>query len=316
MRSAFVTGSSSGFGLALCRRLLGEGWRVVASADAIGPWTDALRGAEILLCDVRDPSSVTAAAARAGAVDLLVNNAGYAVFGSQEEADLDAVRAMFEVNVFGVGRVTQAFLPGLRARAGTVVQLSSVAGRTVFPESGWYAATKYAVEALSEALFQETCQFGVKVRLIEPGSFATGFQARAAAASRPRDPSGPYGALHPTWDARKTAVLKPPQDPEGVVSAIVDSLGDPAPFLRVPVGPDALRILSLRDALGPDRWSRMAADRAGLEAPHRPGEVLSPAEVLAGEADLLATKAADAHGHLSHWADDELGRAALARLRA
>jgi NADP-dependent 3-hydroxy acid dehydrogenase YdfG len=315
-RSAFVTGASSGFGFALCGRLLAEGWRVVATADADGPWAEALPRAEIMACDVADPASVAQAAARAGDVDLLVNNAGYAVFGSQEEADLDAVRAMFEVNVFGLGRVTQALLPRLRAARGTVVQLSSIAGRTVFPESGWYAATKYAVEAMSEALFQETCRFGVKVRLVEPGSFATGFQARATAASRPRDPSGAYAALHPAWDARKTAVLEPPQDPQLVVDAIVRSLDDPAPFLRVPVGPDALRILGLRDALGADRWSRFAADRAGLEAPHAPGEVLSPAEVLAGAADLDATRAAMAHGHLGHWAESAEGRAALARLAA
>lgn len=312
MRSAFVTGSGSGFGFALCRRLLAEGWRVVATDERVGVWADALQGAEIRACDVADPASVAAATAAVGDVDVLVNNAGYAVFGSQEEADLDAVRAMFEVNVFGVARVTQALLPRLRASAGTIVQLSSVAGRTVFPESGFYAASKYAVEAMSEALFQETCKFGVRIRVVEPGSFATGFQARATAASRPRDPASPYAALHPTWDARKYALLEPPQDPALVVDAIVRSLDDPSPFTRIPVGPDAVRILAARDALGPDPWSRLAADRAGLEAAHGPDQVLSPEEVLAADpARLGPTRAAAAHGHLEHWAETEAGRQAL-----
>ncbi|MBA2320045.1 MAG: SDR family NAD(P)-dependent oxidoreductase, partial [Deltaproteobacteria bacterium] len=181
MRSAFVTGSGSGFGFGVCRRLLADGWRVVATGERPGPWQDALPGAEIRICDVADARSVAKATADVGEIDVLVNNAGYAVFGSQEEADIDAVRRMFEVNVFGVARVTQALLPTLRRTHGTLVQLSSIAGRTVFPESGYYAATKYAVEAMSEALFQETCQFGIRIRLIQPGSFATGFQARATA---------------------------------------------------------------------------------------------------------------------------------------
>lgn len=330
MITAFVTGCASGFGFYLARRLLGLGHRVVATdadvgglAERIGP-SDRLL---VLALDVRSTEAVRAAADAAIAwspPDLLVNNAGYAIFGTQEEADLEAIRDLFDVNVLGPARLTQALLPVLRERRGTIVQLSSVAGRTVFPESGFYAATKHAIEAMSEALFQETCTFGVRVRLIEPGSFDTGFLARAVLASQPRDPASPYAPLQPRWDARKFGVLERPQDPMLVVDAIVASLDDPAPFRRVPVGPDARRILDLRDALPPDVWTMLAAERNGFVPMGRAaGEALSAQETL----DLLATPGEDAlsrleatlaalrHGHLDHWEADEVGRAALDGLR-
>jgi NAD(P)-dependent dehydrogenase (short-subunit alcohol dehydrogenase family) len=272
MSTAFITGCASGFGFHLTQRLLAEGWIVVGGdleidglAARIAPGEDRLL---VLPLDVRQEASVRLAAQRtlssAGPIDVLVNNAGYAVFGTQEEADLEAIRDLFDVNVLGAARVTRAFLPALRARRGTVVQISSVAGRTVFPESGFYAATKHAIEAMSEALYQEVCTFGVRVRVIQPGSFATGFLARAQAASLPRSPASPYASLHPRWDARKLGVLEAPQDPALVVDAIVASLAHPAGFLRVPVGSDGRRILALRDALSPDAWVRLAAERTPL----------------------------------------------------
>jgi NAD(P)-dependent dehydrogenase (short-subunit alcohol dehydrogenase family) len=330
MPTAFVTGASSGFGFHLSRRLLGLGWKVVATdADPAGmagisPGDPALLQ---LKMDVRSDHDVRLAVAEALAwspVDALVNNAGYAFFGPIEEGDLRSFQDLLEVNVVGVARVTQALLPALRERGGTVVMLSSVAGRTVFPESGFYAATKHAVEALSEALFQETCTFGVKVRVIEPGSFDTGFLKRAAEASKPRLPTSPYASLFPLWDARKWTILEKPQDPILVAEAIAASLADPSPFKRFPVGPDARRLLGLRDAIAPDAWALLAGERNGLAAPARePGQVLSPSEVLellAGPpAEALprleATLAAMHHGHLDHWDDDERGRHALERLK-
>lgn len=333
MQTVFVTGCGSGFGHAIARRLLHEGHRVVATdTDTVG-WPEALGGAHPhLLClslDLRDPDAILAAVDRANTwspVDALVNNGGYAVFGTQEECGLDAVRDMFEVNVFGTARVTRALLPTLRERSGTIVQISSIAGRTVFPESGFYAATKYALEAMSEALFQETCTFGVRVRVVQPGNFATRFQERAAAASPLPPPDSPYDALRPVWDERREAVLEEPQDPERVAEAVCKALRAPEPFLRLPVGPDAERIIGLRDALGPDVWSRFAADRAGLEAPHRQGEVLDVDEVLAlwdrPDADppddvaagLKPTATAARYGHLGHWQASFEGQRALAVL--
>lgn len=326
-----ITGAGSGFGAALARRLLGLGQRVVAIDEDPGPaWVESVRiaGGDRALCivaDVRSDADVERAVAEAlrfGPVDALVNNAGYALFATQEEGPVDGFRDLLDVNVLGPMRVTRALLPSLRARRGAIVQVSSVAGRTVFPESGFYAATKHALEAMTEALAQEVCTFGVRVRLIEPGSFATGFLARAAAESPPLTASSPYAGLRERWTEGKRAVLEPPQDPELVVDAIVAALADPSPFRRVPVGPDAERILALRDRLGPDPWTRLALDRNGLdsvEAPpaHDRADVPSPDEALAlpdGDPRLALAAAAAAAGHLDHWARSELGRRALARL--
>ena len=268
--------------------------------------------------DVRNAAQVQQSVADALAwspVDVLVNNGGYAIFGSQEETDLSLIEDLFAVNVIGVARVTQALLPTLRERAGTVVQLSSVAGRTVFPESGYYAATKYAVEAMSEALFQESCTFGVKIRLVQPGSFDTKFIPTAIAMSPEPSSESAYDHLRDAWGRRKTETLEPPQDPMLVVNAIVASLDDPRPFYRVPVGPDSERIIALRDALGPDRWSRFAADRNGLEAPHAPGDFPSPQDIVsdatAGRRPSAEVLDAFASGHLDHWRESETGLQAL-----
>lgn len=274
---------------------------------------EPLVGAETYRMDVREPEEVAYVTSKAGDIDLLVNNAGYAVFGSIEETPLAAVEQMFAVNVVGLSRVTKALLPTLRARGGTVVNLSSVAGRMVFPESGYYAASKYAVEAISEALYQECATFGVRVRVVEPGSFATRFLETANEVSEPRDPDSPYRALHDTWDARKFGILEPPQDPKMVVDAIVASLTDERPFLRLAVGPDAERLLALRDAVGPDAWSRFSGQRnAAPYATGYAGDVYTPSELAATEAPdpvrLAATEAALRTGHLDHWSEAERTR--------
>jgi NADP-dependent 3-hydroxy acid dehydrogenase YdfG len=321
MRTALITGSASGFGFHLTERLIQLGWEVFATdIDAGG--LDALTESPRLIkrrMDVRDPVAVSSVCAEAEAIgiDLLVNDAGHAVFGTQEEADLSSIRDLFEVNVLGVARVTQALLPPLRRRAGTIVNVSSVAGRTVFPESGFYAASKHAVEAITEALAQEVCPDGVRVRLIEPGSFQTGFQARAARHSRPRSPESPYVDRHHLWDQRREQLLDPPGHPSAVADAIVASLDHPAPFLRVPVGPDALRMLRLREQVSADAWTRLAITRnggptfVGVE-----GDVLTPEAVVAASREALTpTLAAWKAGHLRHWEDSAAGQAAIARLR-
>ena len=326
MRTVLITGCATGFGHRLAARCLALGHRVIASDHHLDDWPEALGAPRedlmVLALDVRDVDQVKAAARQAigwGPVDVLVNNAGYALFGTQEELDLRLVRDLFDVNVLGAARVTQALLPALRESKGTIVQLSSVAGRTVFTESGFYAATKYAIEAMTEALFQETCTFGIKVRLIQPGSFATQFLSTATEASPEPPSSSPYAAHRDTWMARKLAVLEPPQDPMVVVEAIIASFDAPEPFLRIPVGPDAERIIGLRDAMQPDGWSRLMGDRAGLKAPHKPGQIPEAAELLrlldAGDSVPPPVRAAYRYGHLEHWADTEAGQAALNRLR-
>ena len=260
--TAFITGAASGFGLATAHRLRADGWDVVATDAFPARFAGEIATPEALVAalgggrgfrlDVRDDAAVRALAAAIGDVDLVVNNAGHAVFATQEEADLEAIRDLFDVNVLGVARVARAFLPGLRARRGTIVQISSVAGRYVFPESGFYAATKHAVEAMSEALALEAGPFGVRVRVIEPGRFATRFGERASAASAAPPADSAYAAARATWGALREAVLEPPQPATLVAEAIVNSLRSPALLLRVPVGPDAERMMHLRDTTRPD----------------------------------------------------------------
>lgn len=262
MHTAFITGCATGFGHRLARRLHADGHRVIATDPDPSGLEAALGGPSprllVLTLDVRDDAQVEAAAAAAlawGPVDVLVNNGGYALFCTLEEAPIPDVIQMFEVNVFGVGRVTRALLPALRARAGTVVQLSSVAGNLVFPESGYYAATKFAIEAMSDALAQETAPWGMKIRVIQPGSFNTDFGRRAAEASPPRSPDSPYAPHRPGWDAAKQAALAPPQEPDWVVEAIVESLSRPEAFLRIPVGDDCVRLLDGKARPAPGAWA-------------------------------------------------------------
>ena len=184
----FITGSSTGFGRALATLVLERGWRAAVTAR------DPRRVEEIvaghgtrglaLPLDVTDPAQIAAAVKSAethfGAIDVLVNNAGYGYQTSFEEGDDAAIRAMFEANVFGLAALTRAVLPGMRARArGHIVNISSVAGFVGFPGSGYYAATKHAVEGLSDALAKEVGPLGIQVLCVEPGPFRTDFAGRS-----------------------------------------------------------------------------------------------------------------------------------------
>lgn len=324
---AFITGAGSGFGLATARQLLNGGATVVATDVSTEGLADRIRSGgltsgtlEVGLIDLRDPGLIVSTcrgAAAAGPVDVLVNNAGYAVFGDLEHTDPDAVSALLDANVLGTARVTRALLPALRAASGTVVQVSSVAGRMVFPESGFYAAAKYAIEAMSEALYVENCAFGVRVVVIEPGAFQTGFSARAQRASRDRPAQSAYADVAKVWDARKLEMLAAPQDPARVASAILTSLHHGPAFQRVVVGDDAQAMLAARAALGDDAWVRFMGARMGGSCDDTG---VPAAEDIAASPEgpwpwpLLRTL--DRAGMLTWWAASEAGRTALARVRA
>jgi len=180
----FITGASRGFGLEITREALSRGDSVVASArnpqavlDAIPDAADRLLAVAM---DVGDPAQITAAVdaaiARFGHVDALVNNAGRGLVGSVEETSDEEIRAIFDVNVFGLLAITRAVLPHMRSRGtGLVVNLSSVGGFVAWPGWGAYAATKFAVEALSEAMTHELAPLGIRSVAIEPGPFRTNF---------------------------------------------------------------------------------------------------------------------------------------------
>lgn len=183
-----ITGCSTGFGRDLARLVLDRGFRAVVTArdaariqDLAAPHPGRALAAAL---DVTDPTQVAAVVRQAeetfGAIDVLVNNAGYGYLSAVEEGEDDEVRAMFETNVFGLFDITRAVLPGMRARRrGHIVNISSVGGLVGNPGSGYYAATKFAVEGFSEALAKEITPLGIRVTLIEPGPFRTDWAGRS-----------------------------------------------------------------------------------------------------------------------------------------
>ncbi len=184
----FITGCSSGFGRELAKLVLARGWRAVVTARDRDRVADLVRGcadrALALQLDVADPArigtAVQAAEDRFGAIDVLVNNAGYGYQASVEEGEDAEIRAQFDANVFGLFAMIRAVLPGMRARRrGHILNISSVAGFVGFPGSGYYAASKHAVEGLSDALAREVAPLGIKVTCIEPGPFRTDWAGRS-----------------------------------------------------------------------------------------------------------------------------------------
>jgi NAD(P)-dependent dehydrogenase (short-subunit alcohol dehydrogenase family) len=201
----FVTGSSRGFGREFVTAALSRGDRVAATArdastleDLVGEYGDAVLP---LTLDVTDRAAVTAAVQRAhdhfGRLDVVVNNAGFGLFGTVEELSETDVRAQLETNLLGTLWVTQAVLPYLRAQgSGHIVQISSAGGVLAFPAMGGYHASKWALEGLSESLSQEVAGFGVKVTIVEPGSFGTDWGGASAVFSAP----------HPAYDGLRQAM--------------------------------------------------------------------------------------------------------------
>ncbi|MBY9062401.1 SDR family NAD(P)-dependent oxidoreductase [Sphingomonas yunnanensis] len=184
----FITGCSTGFGRELARLVLERGWRAIVTARDSGRVADLVEQfgdrALALSLDVVDQAqidaAVTAATERFGRIDVLINNAGYGYQSSIEEGEDHEIRAQFDANVFGLFALTRAVLPGMRERrAGTIVNMTSVAGLVGFPSSGYYAASKHAVEGFSDSLAAEVAPLGIAVTCVEPGPFRTDWAGRS-----------------------------------------------------------------------------------------------------------------------------------------
>ncbi len=184
----FISGCSTGFGRELAEAVLKRGWRAVVTSRDKARVADLVDGAEdralAVSLDVTKPdevaAAVTAAKERFGRIDVLVNNAGYGYQAAIEEGVDDEIRSMFEANVFGLFALTRAVLPGMREqRGGHILNISSVAGFIGFPGSGYYAATKHAVEGFTDALAAEVAPLGIKVVAVEPGPFRTDWAGRS-----------------------------------------------------------------------------------------------------------------------------------------
>ena len=245
----FITGCSTGFGRELSRAVLARGYRAVVTARNPKSVDDLVAGREgqaiALELDVTDPRQLAAAVKQAeqafGRIDVLVNNAGIGYFGAIEESDEAEVRRMFEINVFGLARMTQAVLPGMRKRrGGHIVNIASIGGIRAFPAVGFYNATKFAVVGLSEALWLEVAPIGIKVTIVEPSGFRTDWAGRSAneAINRIADYAETAGKNH---DSIRGYSGKQPGDPVKAAEAIIKAVESPEPPLHLLLGKAALR---------------------------------------------------------------------------
>ncbi|PYQ65504.1 MAG: short-chain dehydrogenase/reductase [Acidobacteria bacterium] len=264
-----VTGCSTGIGRATA--LLGKerGHRVFASArrrtDLAGL---AERGIETIELDVTDPASVDAAVGAvlgaAGRIDALVNNAGYGQYGAVEDVTLPEWRAQFEVNVFGALRLLQAVLPTMREkRKGTIVNVSSVAGKVTIPFAGPYCASKHALEAVSDALRVEVAPWKIRVVVIEPGPIATHFGARTReVTARILQSAGPYSRFYANAErASEREFQRGTRQPELVARVIVRAIESRRPKTRYRVAPMAKILVPLK-GLASDRFLDRRLKRA------------------------------------------------------
>ena len=260
----FISGASSGIGRSLALAVLARGERVAATARDAGHLDPALREsgrALALALDVTDDGQCRRAIddtlAAFGRIDVLVNNAGYGLVGAVEEVSDAEARSVFECNVFGLLNVTRAALPAMRsARAGHVVNVGSAAGLLGRAGSGIYAATKFALEGISEAQYHELTPLGIAVTVVEPGPFRTDFSGRSIhqAASVIDDYAETAGAWRAGLDARHG---KQPGDPDKAATVIIAAVDAPEPPLHLVLGNNAMARVEdkLRDLLAEiDRW--------------------------------------------------------------
>jgi len=272
----FITGAGRGFGREFTKAALSRGDRVAATArntdalaDLLAQYGDALLPLQL---DVTDRDAVFQAVADAkaelGALDVVVNNAGYGLFGPIEEITVEQLRDQFEVNLFGVLHVTQAVLPILREQScGHIVQISTIGGVVAFPNLGGYHASKWALEGLTESLAQEVALFGIKVTLVEPGGYATDWSGSSAVHSSPQ----------PQYDALRQALAEQQQhipasyfgDPVAAGPALLKVVDAEHPPLRIFFGTAPLPLVGdlYQQRLATwNEWEPVSAEAHGRRA--------------------------------------------------
>ena len=275
MTVTLVTGTSTGIGAATALHLAREGHTVYASMRTPDVSGDVLRGAaederlnlEVIKLDVDDSASVASAVGsvieNSGRIDVLVNNAGILKLTSVEEIPLEEARAVFETNVFGPLRMMQAVLPVMREQgSGTIVNISSVAGLLVSAGHGIYAASKYALEALSEAVAIETRRLGIRVIVIEPGFISTPILDKGIAVEVGEGPYAPHLRRMQVLYKNARGGADPPS---AVAEVIADALDDPTPRFRYVAGKDAATVLSGRARMTDEEWIDMGREMTDEE---------------------------------------------------
>jgi NAD(P)-dependent dehydrogenase (short-subunit alcohol dehydrogenase family) len=267
-----ITGTSSGFGRHLAEAALARGDRVVATARRPQALDELVAAAPdrvlALALDVTQPeqveATVAAALERFGRVDVLVNNAGYGTVGAVEEIEMDDLRAVMETMFFGAVALTQAVLPHMRERgSGAVVQMSSQGGQVTLPGFGAYCSAKYALESMSEALAAEVAPLGIRVLIVEPGSFRTGLLG--ASMHRSREIGAYADTVGPTRAAVEAGDGTQPGDPRKAAAAILAALDAPDAPLHLALGADAVdAIRAVHERLRADlaAWEHVSRDTA------------------------------------------------------
>jgi short-subunit dehydrogenase len=241
---ALITGASSGIGLVTAKALQRAGYRVFGTSRKAA----SIAGITMLTCDVTDEASVKNMVAevlkQAGRIDLLVNNAGIGLLGGAEESSTAQAQALFDVNVFGITRVTNAVLPTMRnQRKGRIVNVSSVLGLIPSPYNALYAATKHAVEGYSESLDHELRTFGIRVVLVEPGFTRTSFEESI---TKPDQPLAVYDSVRAGMELLMRNGVNTGDAPEVVANTVVKAATTVAPRLRYTAGKQASQVRFLR----------------------------------------------------------------------
>lgn len=270
-QTIFITGTSSGIGEATVRYFAARGWQVAATlrkpADA--QFAD-LPTVRTYALDVTDVASVQQAVAQAqrdfGTLDVVVNNAGYGLVGPFETATPEQIQQQFATNLFGVFTVTQALLPALRQQGhGTIINVTSVGGRTAFPLNSLYHATKFGLDGFSESLWYELQPFGIQVKVVAPGGVATDFAGRSLhLTTAPDDAASPYAAQLQAVFAAFGASGGNYSQPEQIAAVIYEAATDNKPQLRYLAGADAQGLLATKASMSEDEFMAMIKKRFGV----------------------------------------------------
>lgn len=270
-RTIFITGASSGIGLATALHFQREGWQVVATMRSPEKDTQLTTRPNMLVTrlDVQDTASISAAVQagleRFGSIDVLLNNAGYGAYGLLEATSDAAMQRQFDVNVFGILRTARALVPHFRARRqGVMINVASMGGRFAFPLGTLYHGTKFAVEGMSEALQYELATIGVRVKVIEPGAIRTDFAGRSFDFTN--DPAlTEYQPLVQRFFDALGPMMANAQSPEAVAAVIFRAATDDSAQRRYPVGADAEQVIAARRQLDDTAFSAMIGHQFGVD---------------------------------------------------
>lgn len=270
-KTILITGTSSGFGKLTAKKFHQEGWNVIATMRSPQKETELNQLENVLVTrlDVTDESSITSAVnegiQKFGRIDVLVNNAGFGIFGPMESAKDEQIRKQMEVNYFGLINVTKVLLPHFRSnKDGIIINYSSIGGRVTFPYVSMYHATKFAVEGLTESLQYELNPIGIKLKLIEPGAYNTDFATRSMDWVQVEEGSEYKPKLDAFIEGMKS-MMGAGQDPQEVADKTYEAATDGTEKLRYLVGDDAIQIMGARKEVDDVQFKNMIAEQMGLQ---------------------------------------------------